>query len=127
MGHTVEGEGHPAAKLTEKAVRDLRRRARNKPSFRFLRAEAERLKVTPTTIHNALRGKTWGHVTRPRPFTGSLPASRPGIRKKVCKRGHPFDKKNTRIIVLPDGRRWQKCRACAAARFRKWYHGTDWP
>lgn len=57
------GSDHPQAKLTEAIVGALRNRARkaNLP-VGWIKAEAVKYRVSPTTIVMAIGGRTWRHV-----------------------------------------------------------------
>lgn len=57
----LNGEEHPASKLTKRIVRDARwERAYRGTSFQEL---ARKYGVSKTTIRNAVIGETWQHVT----------------------------------------------------------------
>lgn len=59
----VHGARHPAAKLSEAIVRELRRRVRGvKYPGGFVLRAAEKHGVAPSAISNAIHGVTWSHV-----------------------------------------------------------------
>lgn len=58
-GTSTVGERHPAAKLTDDAVRALRKRRSEGASFTTL---AKEFGVTRMTAHRAAAGNSWSHV-----------------------------------------------------------------
>lgn len=71
LGRTRRGVGHPSAKLTPRAVADLRRRNAAGESFDRL---AREFGVTKSTVWRACRGLTWAS-TGETGLTASLPAT----------------------------------------------------
>lgn len=60
MDDASHGQGHPAAKLTDAKVRDIRRRA---AAGETQRALAREYGVTQPAIMQVVRRRTWKHIT----------------------------------------------------------------
>lgn len=59
----VHGEKHPAAKLTDAIVLELRFGVRRvKYPDGYVTQKAEDLRVSPSAISNAVHGVTWSHL-----------------------------------------------------------------
>lgn len=125
----VRGETHGHVKLTDAIVTKLRAETRGfgkEMPYGFMRDAAARHGVSVSTIHGAIKGKSWRHldgaVSRKLRFAG------PGSRKPKCKYGHSLtDPKNVRVYTEPDGTVRRDCRACGLRRYKKWYQSGGEP
>lgn len=98
----VEGDRHPAAKLTARVVEQLRLKAALVTTYRegFVTDAARKHRVTPAAISNALTGATWKCAG------GPILKTKLNDRKKLplkhtCPAGHDMTGENVRW--------WNRC------------------
>jgi hypothetical protein len=120
-GTSNQGERHGIAKLTDAIVAECRIRHAAGETQESL---ADEFGVNKATMHHAIRGMTWGHVSEPVPVKPEPAVKVPGpgkgwrINQTHCGEGHEYTPENTYIrpptSARPNPRR--DCKICRRQR-----------
>lgn len=106
-GAAYRGERCLKAKLTESDVTQIRDLLK---SGHTAREVSKQFGVTQSSVWRIRTGGSWAHLP------GAVPKEPHGRDKTHCKRGHPFDEKNTRLTS-----KGRVCRACRRRIYRQWW------